>query len=43
MFLSLSCAKQNYYFFPQNGGTPLLYAVHGNHVKCVKILLGNYY
>ncbi|KAE8636008.1 hypothetical protein XENTR_v10002811 [Xenopus tropicalis] len=23
-----------------NGGTPLLYAVHGNHVKCVKILLG---
>ncbi|RLW05210.1 hypothetical protein DV515_00005218 [Chloebia gouldiae] len=22
-----------------NGGTPLLYAVHGNHVKCVKILL----
>lgn len=27
--------------FPlQNGGTPLLYAVHGNHVKCVKMLLG---
>uniref|UniRef100_A0A7N4NL78 Ankyrin repeat family A member 2 n=1 Tax=Sarcophilus harrisii TaxID=9305 RepID=A0A7N4NL78_SARHA len=24
-----------------NGGTPLLYAVHGNHVKCVKILLEN--
>uniref|UniRef100_A0A8C7BJP6 Ankyrin repeat family A member 2 n=1 Tax=Neovison vison TaxID=452646 RepID=A0A8C7BJP6_NEOVI len=23
-----------------NGGTPLLYAVHGNHVKCVKMLLG---
>ncbi|KAM6303893.1 ankyrin repeat family A protein 2 isoform 1-T2 [Podargus strigoides] len=22
-----------------NGGTPLLYAVYGNHVKCVKILL----
>ncbi|ELV10988.1 Ankyrin repeat family A protein 2 [Tupaia chinensis] len=22
-----------------NGGTPLLYAVHGNHVKCVKMLL----
>ncbi|XP_075581858.1 ankyrin repeat family A protein 2-like [Pelecanus crispus] len=22
-----------------NGGTPLLHAVHGNHVKCVKILL----
>lgn len=27
--------------FPlQNGGTPLLYAVHGNHGKCVKMLLG---
>ncbi|XP_042650903.1 DNA-binding protein RFXANK isoform X1 [Tyto alba] len=24
-----------------NGGTPLLYAVRGNHVKCVKALLGN--
>ncbi|XP_055411297.1 ankyrin repeat family A protein 2 isoform X1 [Bubalus kerabau] len=24
-----------------NGGTPLLYAVHGNHVKCVKMLLEN--
>ncbi|KAB1280668.1 Ankyrin repeat family A protein 2 [Camelus dromedarius] len=24
-----------------NGGTPLLYAVHGNHVKCVKTLLEN--
>ncbi|KAF6734997.1 Ankyrin repeat family A protein 2 [Oryzias melastigma] len=22
-----------------NGGTPLLYAVHGNHVRCVEILL----
>ncbi|XP_052580926.1 ankyrin repeat family A protein 2-like [Peromyscus californicus insignis] len=22
-----------------NGGTPLLYAVHGNHGKCVKMLL----
>lgn len=26
---------------PQNGGTPLLYAVRGNHVKCVEALLGN--
>ena len=25
----------------QNGGTPLLYAVRGNHVKCVEALLGN--
>lgn len=25
---------------PQNGGTPLLYAVRGNHVKCVEALLG---
>lgn len=24
----------------QNGGAPLLYAVHGNHVRCVEILLG---
>ncbi|XP_028661504.1 ankyrin repeat family A protein 2 [Erpetoichthys calabaricus] len=24
-----------------NGGTPLLYAVHGNHVRCVEILLEN--
>lgn len=24
----------------QNGGTPLLYAVRGNHVKCVEALLG---
>ncbi|XP_068517573.1 DNA-binding protein RFXANK isoform X1 [Anas acuta] len=24
-----------------NGGTPLLYAVRGNHVKCVEALLGN--
>ncbi|XP_059114891.1 ankyrin repeat family A protein 2-like [Peromyscus eremicus] len=24
-----------------NGGTPLLYVVHGNHVKCVKMLLEN--
>ncbi|KAM9369059.1 DNA-binding protein RFXANK [Phaethornis superciliosus] len=23
----------------QNGGTPLLYAVRGNHVKCVEALL----
>uniref|UniRef100_UPI00398ED0C4 DNA-binding protein RFXANK isoform X2 n=1 Tax=Pristiophorus japonicus TaxID=55135 RepID=UPI00398ED0C4 len=23
-----------------NGGTPLLYAVHGNHVRCVEVLLG---
>uniref|UniRef100_A0A3B5MHV9 Ankyrin repeat, family A (RFXANK-like), 2 n=1 Tax=Xiphophorus couchianus TaxID=32473 RepID=A0A3B5MHV9_9TELE len=23
----------------QNGGAPLLYAVHGNHVRCVEILL----
>lgn len=26
---------------PQNGGTPLLYAVRGNHAKCVEALLGN--
>lgn len=24
----------------QNGGTPLLYAVRGNHLKCVETLLG---
>lgn len=24
----------------QNGGTPLLYAVRGNHIKCVEALLG---
>ncbi|XP_043919881.1 ankyrin repeat family A protein 2 [Protopterus annectens] len=24
-----------------NGGIPLLYAVHGNHVKCVRLLLEN--
>lgn len=24
---------------PQNGGTPLLYAVRGNHLKCVEALL----
>lgn len=27
-------------FQSQNGGTPLLYAVRGNHIKCVKALLG---
>lgn len=27
-------------FVRQNGGAPLLYAVHGNHVRCVEILLG---
>lgn len=26
----------------QNGGAPLLYAVHGNHVRCVEILLGEH-
>ncbi len=26
--------------FFQNGGAPLLYAVHGNHVRCVEIVLG---
>lgn len=26
--------------YSQNGGAPLLYAVHGNHVRCVEILLG---
>lgn len=24
-----------------NGGTPLLYAVRGNHIKCVEALLAN--
>ena len=27
-------------FYSQNGGTPLLYAVRGNHIKCVEALLG---
>lgn len=27
-------------FLSQNGGTPLLYAVRGNHIKCVQALLG---
>lgn len=26
----------------QNGGAPVLYAVHGNHVRCVELLLGMY-
>lgn len=29
--------QTNLYF--QNGGTPLLYAVRGNHIECVKALL----
>lgn len=38
---SFSCSMKMLPTFPlQNGGTPLLYAVHGNHVKCVKMLLG---
>lgn len=28
--------------FLQNGGTPLLYAVRGNHMKCVEALLGRF-
>lgn len=35
MVYSVAC----FYVF-QNGGAPLLYAVHGNHVRCVEILLG---
>ncbi|KAM3939685.1 DNA-binding protein RFXANK isoform 3-T3 [Leptodactylus fuscus] len=27
------------YLLDMNGGTPLLYAVRGNHVKCVEVLL----
>lgn len=29
-------------FLTQNGGTPLLYAVRGNHIKCVQALLSKF-
>ncbi|XP_072114026.1 ankyrin repeat family A protein 2 [Mobula birostris] len=36
MLLDYGCNVNEYDW---NGGTPLLYAVHGNHVKCVEMLL----
>ncbi|XP_043563545.1 ankyrin repeat family A protein 2 [Chiloscyllium plagiosum] len=36
MLLDYGCDVNEYDW---NGGTPLLYAVHGNHVKCVETLL----